>query len=184
VDLLTPSVLDRCTSILWGAELGGRRPSELMDSMLATLPAAEPAGELFKTVFLHRLPEDMKDLVAVQFNELGARDLALYADAIWDARNAKRKPVAAVAADLTATDELQESSGSALEKAVAALALLGKRGGRKGGRGRDRGRRGRGGQSRGEGQRPAVVICERHLAFGKDAWNCDAPATCQWPGNE
>ena len=67
MELLTPSLLDQCTSILWGADLGGRRPTELMETMLAALPPGEPAGHLFKAIFLHRLPVDLKDLVAVQF---------------------------------------------------------------------------------------------------------------------
>ena len=61
VELLTPSVLDQCTNILWGAELGGRRPTELLEVMMAALPPDEPAGHIFKTIFLHRLPGDLKD---------------------------------------------------------------------------------------------------------------------------
>jgi len=48
IELLTPSELDQVNSIIWGAELGGRRPSEMMDGMLAALPQGEPAGLLFK----------------------------------------------------------------------------------------------------------------------------------------
>ena len=76
IEMLTPSVLECCESILMGPELGGRRPSELMDTMLAALPVGEPAGYLFKTVFLNRLPADMRDLVALQFKSLGAKELA------------------------------------------------------------------------------------------------------------
>ena len=65
VELLTPSILDKCTSILWGVELGGRRPTELLEVMMAALPHDEPASHLFKTIFLYRLPGDLKDLVTV-----------------------------------------------------------------------------------------------------------------------
>ena len=82
VELLTPNELDQRTSILWGVELGGRRPTELMEVMLASLPPDEQPGKLFKTVFLHRLPGDLKDLVAVQFQQLGAMELAKFADII------------------------------------------------------------------------------------------------------
>ena len=68
VELLTPSILDQCTSILWGAELGSRRPTELLEVMMAALPPDEPAGHIFETIFLNRLPGDLKDLVAVQFH--------------------------------------------------------------------------------------------------------------------
>ena len=68
MELLTPSILDACTSILWGAELGGRRLTELLEVMMGALPPDEPTGHLFKTCFLHKLPGDLKDLVAVQFH--------------------------------------------------------------------------------------------------------------------
>ena len=96
VELLTPSILDACTSILRGAELGGRRPTELLEVMMAALQPDEPAGHIFKTIFLHRLPRDLKDLVAVQFHQLGVVELARYADFIWDARNSKKTVLAAV----------------------------------------------------------------------------------------
>ena len=44
--LLAPSELDQCTSI-WrggGAKLGGRRPTELLEVMMAALPLGKPAG--------------------------------------------------------------------------------------------------------------------------------------------
>ena len=46
---------------------------------MAALPPDEPAGHLFKTCFLHHLPGDLKDLVAVQFHQLAAVELAKYA---------------------------------------------------------------------------------------------------------
>ena len=47
VELLTPSILDKCTGILWGAELGGRRPTKLLEVMMAALLSDEPAGHIF-----------------------------------------------------------------------------------------------------------------------------------------
>ena len=43
VGLLTLNKLDQCTSILWGGgvELGSRRPIELMEVMLASLPPVD-----------------------------------------------------------------------------------------------------------------------------------------------
>ena len=75
VELLTASILDQCTSILWGAELGGQRPTELLDVMMAALLPNEPASHIFKTIFLHRIPGDLKDLVAIQFHQLEVREL-------------------------------------------------------------------------------------------------------------
>ena len=73
VELLTPSLLERCNSILRGAELGGRRPSELMDGMMSALPPGHADCPLFKAAFLNRLPSDLADLVAVQFKQLEAK---------------------------------------------------------------------------------------------------------------
>ena len=64
--------------------------------MMAALPPDEPTSHIFKTIFLHRLPEDLKDLVVVQFHQLGVVELARYADVIWDARNSKKTVVAAM----------------------------------------------------------------------------------------
>jgi hypothetical protein len=188
VELLTPSTLERCESILWGAELGGRRPSEMMDTMLAALPATEPAGFLFKTIFLNRLPSDMRDHVAVQFQQLEAKQLAQFADAIWDARNSKKAPVAAV----SSSEAAGASEESPLDKAVAAAIqqFQAKKGNAGKARSKGRGNRGgRGGQSGGPqrdgGKKTGVFICYPHLTYGREAFNCSDPATCQWPsGNE
>ena len=87
VELLTPSILEKCTGILWGQSwvVGGLQSY-----------SDEPAGHIFTTIFLHRLPGDLKDLVAVQFHQLGVMELTRYADVIWDARNSKKKVVAAM----------------------------------------------------------------------------------------
>ena len=183
VELLTPSKLDQVNSLIWGPELGGRRPSELMDGMLAALPPGEAAGLIFKGLFLHRLPADMRELVALQFITLPAMELAAYADTIWDSRNAKKATVAAVAVPEDAVES------SSLDNAVAALALnkqprrgskpakkRGGRGGRSGGQG--------GGQDGGQsGSQRNKYLCGRHLMFGDQAWSCEEPQACQFSEN-
>ena len=37
---------------------------------MVALPPDEPGGHIFKTILLHCLPGDLKDLVAVQFHQL------------------------------------------------------------------------------------------------------------------
>ena len=54
VVLLTPSIIDQSTSILRGAELGSRRPTEILEVMMAALPPDEPAGHIFKAIILQR----------------------------------------------------------------------------------------------------------------------------------
>ena len=38
---------------------------------MVALPPKELAGHIFKAIFLHHLPGDLKDLVAVQFQHRG-----------------------------------------------------------------------------------------------------------------
>jgi hypothetical protein len=47
-------------------DLGDRRPSALLDTMLALLPEDVPPNRLFLALFLHRLPEDMRNHLAAQ----------------------------------------------------------------------------------------------------------------------
>ena len=36
----------------------------------------------------------------------------------------------------------------------------------------------------GEEQGNRRVFCRKHLKFGRNAYSCDDPANCHWPGNE
>ena len=76
VELFTPSVMEHLNSIIWQPELGGRRPSELMEALLALLPPGEQPGLLFKGHFLHHLPSDMRDREALEILTLEPRALA------------------------------------------------------------------------------------------------------------
>ena len=87
---------------------------------MAALPPDR--GHIFKTIFLHHLPMDLKDLVAVQFHQLGVVELARYADVIRDARNSKKTVVAAVQ-PATVEEETTHGEETALDRAVAALTI-------------------------------------------------------------
>ena len=52
--------------------------------MLASLHLGQQPSKILKAMFLHGLPGDLKDLVAVQFQQLEAMELAKF---IWDTRN-------------------------------------------------------------------------------------------------
>ena len=61
--------------------LGDRRPSAMMDAMLALLPPGEQAGTLFQALFMRRLPADMRQqLAARDFPTLP--DMATHADIV------------------------------------------------------------------------------------------------------
>ena len=79
-----------------------------MRTLLTHLPAGEPAGLLFKHLFLLRLPEALREQVSKKIERLEARELAKYTYTRWLVQNAKRsggKAVAAMgAAEETPTD--------------------------------------------------------------------------------
>ena len=66
-----------------------------MEVMLASLHLGQQPSKILKAMFLHGLPGDLKDLVAVQFQQLEAMELAKYTELIWDVRNAKKAVVRA-----------------------------------------------------------------------------------------
>ena len=122
LDLFTPKLLDQCQKIIHGGELGDRRPSQLMEAMLALLPPREPDGMLFKTHFINRLPLDIHDHVMAGGFTLSSREMAAVADNLWFARNShqgsnKHHPMAAAV-----LEDVKE-----LEEAVAALNVQPKR---------------------------------------------------------
>jgi hypothetical protein len=65
-------------------ELGDRRPSVLMDAMLALLPEDVPPNRLFLALFLRRLPADMRDHLAAQ-DLLAPVAMAAAANRLYDA---------------------------------------------------------------------------------------------------
>jgi hypothetical protein len=66
-------------------DLGDRRPSVLMDAMLALLPEDVQPNRLFLALFLRRLPADMRDHLAAQ--DLKTPEaMAAAANRLYDAR--------------------------------------------------------------------------------------------------
>lgn len=75
--------------------IGDQRPSQLLDSMLALLPAGEPPGLLFQGLFLRRLPSEIRDHVAAG-DYRTVREMAAVADQLWDARREAPASISAV----------------------------------------------------------------------------------------
>ena len=149
---------------------------------MSALPPDEPASHIFKTIFLRCLPGDLKDLVAIQFHQLEVRELAKFADVIWDARNSKKTVVAAVQ-PATLEEETTLVEETALERAVATLFTLNKKkwhGSENRGGGRPRGGQG-GSKGGGQGQK---TLCNKNEKFGEYAHYCSSPKICSWAGNE
>jgi hypothetical protein len=88
VSSYTLSRWQRVSKVIHHPALGDRRPTALMDAMLALLPEDEVPGSLFLGLFLERLPVEMRDhLVAKDFKN--PSEMALHADKLWDARRAQ-----------------------------------------------------------------------------------------------
>ena len=51
----SPNIHEQLNKLLYAPELGGQAPTQLMRSLLACLPTGEPAGLLFKHLFLLKL---------------------------------------------------------------------------------------------------------------------------------
>ncbi len=121
--------------------LGGRKPLELLASMLELCPRGHETSIFFTHLFLERLPAELRITLGEDSHQ-NVRALAKKADALWSLHGMKTSfstPVASLV-------ELEEPS------TVVAVSSCGSGcGGRTGGHG---GRSGRGGVSRGGGQQP------------------------------
>ena len=151
----------RVAKVIHHPGLGDRRPTALMDAMLALLPDDEEPGSIFLGLFLERLPVEMRDhLVAKVFKTPG--EMALHADLLWDARRSQPAP-----------------AGPLLAAAVASGSP----------RSRDRDRRdsspSRAGKPRvstpGPSTSTASGYCHLHSTYGSRAHRCIPP--CSYSGN-
>ena len=155
VSAFSPSKWHLANRLLQHPSLGDQKPSVLMDKMLALLPAGEPAGVLFQSLFLNRLPEHIRDhLVAQDFTTI--RDMAAHADRLWAARNAEA--LAATLAALRLTDRRRSVSPTSSRRSSP---------------GHTPGRR----ASPTFGPPPNKRFCHFHR-FGAEARLCRAP--CAW----
>ena len=181
VEIYTPSDLDMGFRLLHSPELGDRRPSAMMEAMLAMLPPGEQEGILFRCIFISRLPSDIADLVTAKAKKkLTARQLASYADDLWLARHVRGgQPV------MAAVDKGSDGEEEVTETIAALKVRQPKKFFKKG-----QGRQQADGQQQYEGQRgpgqkkKAGWVCWRHATFKDRAYNCDNPGKCTYAGNE
>jgi len=154
----TPSKWQLAYQIIHHPDIGDRRPSQLMASMLALLPEGERPGILFQAHFLERLPAEMrKTLGTIKFES--CREMAAHGDLIWDAAMEHSQVVAAV----------QRSASPAGRSGSPGRSSSPGRSGR-----RDK-RSGTPGPSKRGG------LCHYHQRWGADAHRCLPP--CAWAGN-
>ncbi len=146
-------------------DLGDRRPSALMDEMLALLPTGARSDDtIFLGLFMLHLPTSMSDHLAAADHKTAA-DMARHADTIWDSRagetavTAVSAPVNAVASRSPARDSRRRSPD----------------------RRQPSGHRQQRKQTPGPDRRQDQSLCYYHGRFGKKAHKCEAP--CSWTEN-
>jgi hypothetical protein len=139
--------------------LGDRRPSHLLNEMLALLPTGKNKdGAIFLGIFLRKLPTTMRDHLAAA-NHTTAAAMSAHADVLWDANHLVDTNTTSVAAMNVSRDSRRRSPDSCSP---------------------DRRRR----QSR-PGRRPTPgpdsrrrdtsALCHYHSRFGQKALKCEAP---------
>ena len=167
-EIYEPDVWENASRLLHMRELGDLKPSQLMDSMRALLPASELPGILFKSVFLARLPGDMRDHVQAQAELLTCEELAKLADNIWQSRNAHRS---SLLASLSTCPPPTPGDGPVdeLEDTVAALSLRKKPQQEKKWTKKPSARKG--------GQK-SKMVCWKHLQYGEKAHSCADKENC------
>jgi len=172
-----PHKLDQVNSLIFGPELGGRRPSQLMETMLAQLPEGEMEDSLlFKGLFINRLPADLREQVSVFFELETSRNLAKLADSFWIARNSKRsRGTVAAVQEAEAIGQLEETGSAEDDQPVAAVRHFKKKPPVKKFQEKRKQQPVNTGNSRASSQ---VTVCSRHRKFGGDAWKCDDPSAC------
>jgi len=173
---------ESCSRLLHFRELGDWKPSQMMDAMLNLY---QP-DHLFKAIFLARIPADMRDHVQKEAERLEPRQLAAFADTIWQARNASRSDVLAA---LPASQQQHVQPGEVVEELTEAVAALNVGKGKQQGHGKKKWTKrttarqsGHGASSQKQASKQGVV-CWRHLKYKENAWGCEDPQCILFPGN-
>jgi hypothetical protein len=187
--------------------LGGRKPSELLATMLELCPRGHETSIFFTHLFRERLPAELRIMLGEDDHQ-NPRDVAKKVDSLWAFHKMHLAPGAAAASmDGPSSVDGLSSLPSLASAGVSLGAAVSSRSTGRGGRGPSCGGRGsRGGRapgvSRGGGQlkvggqqvahqplaapslRPADLariqhgLCFYHFNFGDQAHNCTAP--CNW----
>jgi hypothetical protein len=143
--------------------LGDRRPSHMMNEMLALIPTGSNKDDyIFLGIFLRKLPSSMREHLAVS-NHTTAAAMSAHADILWDAK---------------AGDTSNSAISDASISAVASCSFARRSPDRRRGRSRQRRKPAPGPDSR---RRDASTLCFYHSRFGQRANKCEPP--CSWTEN-
>ena len=173
----TLSNFEKLELLFKAGQLGARKPSQLLNSMLEYCPQGEERGVFFHFMFLQRLPQSLRTLLG-EVEHGDPRALAARADRLW-ACHGKQQQQEVAAVD---TEEDGES--------VAAIRGQGSSGKWQNQKKKKAGqqKKGQQGQQAAKGQtrptdlaRESSGLCFSHWNFGEKAWKCEQP--CSWQGN-
>jgi hypothetical protein len=152
--------------------LGDRRPSHLLNEMLALLPTGENKdGAIFLGIFLRKLPTTMRDHLAAA-NHTTAAAMSAHADVLWDARCGDPTVNHLVDANTAAVAAMNVSRDSRRRSPDRRSPDRRRRQSRPGRRSTP------GPDSR---RRDTSAFCYYHSRFGQKALKCEAP--CSWTEN-
>ena len=156
----------RVAQLLELPALGGQRPSALLAHMRQLCPPGEEQTEIFRQLFIQRLPAQVR-LQLAEDRHSPVQALAARADTLM--ANHSYGAVAAVKALSIAESE---------ETLVAAARDNIQHDARK----KQWKKSGRGDKTAGGEQKPwqLLGICKRHYDFWKDCFKCADPASCKW----
>lgn len=184
---LTP--LQKAKKVSEQPALGDRRPSQLLAALLEYCPEGEENTALFRAAFIHRLPTEIQVLLdGLETGDL--KQLAWKADQLWLTRGSGQMDAVAALSKVAQPEVEEEGELVAAVKGQSFKHWREKKekkdyGGRRDG---GSGTSGSGGSNSGinnskKGGWQSVEICGRHLRYGKDAWTCQDPSRCKFPGN-
>jgi len=169
---LTP--VQMAEKLMRAADLGDRRPSQLLAALLENCPPGEENTSLFRASFLMRLPADIRGhLDGLEDGDL--KILAAKADRHWATRAPPKGQVFAVSA-AKESEEMEEEPVAAVRPPFQKK--------KEGQPGRaDGGGRYDGGQKKGNTDWSGVVqltLCKKHQRFGNNCRKCSDPAKCEF----
>ena len=135
-----------------------------MEAMLALLPPGEKDGTLFKTLYVTKLPKEVRGHVLANGMHLDSRELAELADDLWGGLNERHTGNRSHHVAAAIPDDDGE-----LVEAVAALNVQPKR---------PRHKKKPANSTKSQGS-----ICWLHKKYKELARFCAEPATCTWSEN-
>ena len=154
LETYTPTRWQLARQLLTFPHVSGVRPTTLMNQLLSLLPPGDHPDTMFLMLFLDRLPPNISaQLTARTFRH--PRDMAAYADQIWDSTPPPAQPVVALPPQPRSSSPASTVSRRSVSQS-----------------GRSR--------SRSPAPRRRPDYCYYHRRFGAAAHHCQAP--CSWLG--